>query len=182
MPQGPGTYGSKKGRPSKKKVARGSTSQTRSAEAQVQSHQFAEQYAPMFHTLVTSLKEAAGWPNPNEPMEKEPSKLVKLRTKVISTLPAKAKATGKKVVSRVKKAIGLGDAYIPMYDVVLKNLNEKKKTKKKKDDKWMQKADKSIERRGTEGKCTPMTKPGCTGKALALAKTFHKIAAKRKGK
>jgi len=26
-----------------------------------------------------------------------------------------------------------------------------------------------------------MTKPGCTGKALALAKTFHKIAAKRKG-
>jgi len=51
----------------------------------------------------------------------------------------------------------------------------------KKDKKWMQKADKAIERRGTEGKCTPMTKPGCTGRALALAKTFHKIAAKRKG-
>ena len=46
--------------------------------------------------------------------------------------------------------------------------------------KWMQKASASIKKRGTEGKCTPMTKPGCTGKALALAKTFHKIAAKRK--
>ena len=46
----------------------------------------------------------------------------------------------------------------------------------------MQKASASIKRRGTEGKCTPITKPGCTGKAKALAKTFKKIAAKRKGK
>jgi hypothetical protein len=50
------------------------------------------------------------------------------------------------------------------------------------DKKWMQKASASIKRRGTEGKCTPITKPGCTGKAKALAKTFKKIAAKRKGK
>ena len=36
--------------------------------------------------------------------------------------------------------------------------------------------------RGTEGKCTPITKPGCTGKAKALkAKTFKKMAA-RKGR
>ena len=48
--------------------------------------------------------------------------------------------------------------------------------------KWMQKAAASIKRRGTEGKCTPITKPGCTGRAKALAKTFKKIAAKRKGK
>ena len=41
---------------------------------------------------------------------------------------------------------------------------------------------KSIKARGTEGKCTPITKPGCTGKAKALAKTFKRIAAKRKGK
>jgi len=53
--------------------------------------------------------------------------------------------------------------------------------KKGSNGKWMQKASASIKKRGTEGKCTPMTKPGCTGKALALAKTFHKIAAKRKG-
>jgi len=53
---------------------------------------------------------------------------------------------------------------------------------KAKDGKWMQKAAASIKRRGTEGKCTPITKPGCTGKAKALAKTFKKIAAKRKGK
>lgn len=48
--------------------------------------------------------------------------------------------------------------------------------------KWIQKATASIKRRGTEGKCTPITKPGCTGKAKALAKTFKKMAAKRKKK
>jgi hypothetical protein len=50
------------------------------------------------------------------------------------------------------------------------------------DKKWMQKVSKSIEKRGTKGKCTPITKPGCTGKAKTLAKTFKRIAAKRKGK
>ena len=48
------------------------------------------------------------------------------------------------------------------------------------DGKWMQKVSASIKKRGTEGKCTPITKPGCTGKAKALAKTFKKIAARRK--
>lgn len=47
---------------------------------------------------------------------------------------------------------------------------------------WIQKATASIKRRGTEGKCTPITKPGCTGKAKALAKTFKKMAAARKKK
>jgi hypothetical protein len=46
--------------------------------------------------------------------------------------------------------------------------------------KWIQKANKSIARRGTKGKCTPMSKPGCTGRARALAKTFHKMARNRK--
>ncbi len=32
---------------------------------------------------------------------------------------------------------------------------------KAKDGKWMQKVSASIKRRGTEGKCTPITKPGC---------------------
>jgi hypothetical protein len=58
----------------------------------------------------------------------------------------------------------------------------KSKTVKAKDGKWIQKATASIKKRGTEGKCTPITKPGCTGKAKALAKTFKKIAAKRKAK
>jgi len=48
------------------------------------------------------------------------------------------------------------------------------------DCKWIQKVNKSIKARGTKGKCTPITKPGCTGRAKALAKTFKKIAAKRK--
>jgi hypothetical protein len=53
---------------------------------------------------------------------------------------------------------------------------------KAKDGKWIQKTTASIKRRGTEGKCTPITKPGCTGKAKALAKTFKKIAKSRKNK
>ena len=52
--------------------------------------------------------------------------------------------------------------------------------KKGTDKRWMQKVSASIKKRGTKGKCTPITKPGCTGKAKALAKTFKKIAAKRK--
>ena len=47
---------------------------------------------------------------------------------------------------------------------------------------WIQDATKSIKKRGTKGKCTPITKPGCTGRAKALAKTFKKMAKKRKGK
>ena len=50
------------------------------------------------------------------------------------------------------------------------------------DKKWMQKVSASIKKRGTKGKCTPITKPGCTGRAKALAKTFKKMAAKRKAK
>ena len=46
--------------------------------------------------------------------------------------------------------------------------------------KWIQKVNKSIKARGTKGKCTPITKPGCTGRAKALAKTFKKMAADRK--
>jgi hypothetical protein len=50
----------------------------------------------------------------------------------------------------------------------------------KTDDRWIQKVNKSIKTRGTKGKCTPITKKGCTGRAKALAKTFKKMAKKRK--
>jgi hypothetical protein len=50
------------------------------------------------------------------------------------------------------------------------------------DKKWMQKAAASIKKRGTAGKCTPITKPGCKGKAKVLAKTFKKIAKSNKKK
>jgi len=53
---------------------------------------------------------------------------------------------------------------------------------KKKNKKWIQKVTASIKRRGTKGKCTPITKPGCTGRAKALAKVFKKMAKKRKKK
>lgn len=53
------------------------------------------------------------------------------------------------------------------------------KMTKAKGGKWIQKVTASIKRRGTEGKCTPITKPGCTGRAKALAKTFKKMAKKK---
>ena len=51
----------------------------------------------------------------------------------------------------------------------------------KADKNWIQDVNKSIKKRGTKGKCTPITKKGCTGRAKALAKTFKKMAKKRKG-
>ena len=45
---------------------------------------------------------------------------------------------------------------------------------------WIQNATKSIKKRGTKGKFTPITKKGCTGRAKALAKTFKKMAKKKK--
>lgn len=47
-------------------------------------------------------------------------------------------------------------------------------------DDWIQDAEDDIEKRGTKGKCTPITKKGCTGKAKALAKTFKKMAKRNK--
>ena len=44
---------------------------------------------------------------------------------------------------------------------------------------WIQDATASIKKRGTKGKCTPITKKGCTGRAKALAMTFKKMAKKR---
>ena len=46
-------------------------------------------------------------------------------------------------------------------------------------DKRIQWVTKSIEKRWTKGKCTPITKPWCAGKAKALAKTFKKMASKK---
>lgn len=66
---------------------------------------------------------------------------------------------------------------IPKAKVPMKALEALSKAK---DGKWMQKAAASIKKRGTAGKCTPITKPGCTGKAKTLAKTFKAIAKKNK--
>jgi hypothetical protein len=66
--------------------------------------------------------------------------------------------------------------------VVKKKAKSGANISKAKDGKWMQKAAASIKKRGTAGKCTPITKPGCTGRAKALAKTFKKIAKSNKKK
>ena len=54
--------------------------------------------------------------------------------------------------------------------------------KKGTDKNWIQDVSKSIKKRGTKGKCTPITKKGCTGRAKALAMTFKKMGKARKGK
>tara|TARA_R100000742_G_scaffold3196_1_gene694 strand:- start:3581 stop:3787 length:207 start_codon:yes stop_codon:yes gene_type:complete len=64
---------------------------------------------------------------------------------------------------------------------VKKAASAKKGAKKGKKN-WIQGVNRSIKRRGTKGKCTPITKKGCTGRAKALAKTFKKMAKKRKKK
>ena len=47
------------------------------------------------------------------------------------------------------------------------------------DKNWIQDATASIKKRGTKGKCTPMTKKTCTPPRKALAMTFKKMAKKR---
>jgi hypothetical protein len=79
----------------------------------------------------------------------------------------------KKEKEETKKSVGKND---------LELLKKGGKVKKAKNGKWIQKATASIKKRGTAGKCTPITKPGCTGRAKALAKTFKKMAKARKGK
>jgi hypothetical protein len=51
-----------------------------------------------------------------------------------------------------------------------------------KDKNWIGDVAASIKKRGTAGKCTPITKKGCSGKAKTLAKTFKSMAKKRKAK
>ena len=52
----------------------------------------------------------------------------------------------------------------------------------KKEKHWMQNVNKSIKERGTKGKCIPISKSTCTGKAKTLALTFKKIAKNKKSK
>ena len=79
-----------------------------------------------------------------------------------------------KTTKKSEKSMLLGYKYTD--DQIRASMN------KKKSGGWIKKAADSIKRRGTAGKCTPITKPGCTGRAKALAKTFKKIAKNKKGK
>ena len=102
--------------------------------------------------------------------------------KPVSMLPYKTEVPGSRRPYTNKQK----DSLINSWETKLKKesgkLLKKKNggTVKAKDGMWMQKAAASIKKRGTAGKCTPITKPGCTGRAKALAKTFKKIAKKNK--
>ncbi len=47
---------------------------------------------------------------------------------------------------------------------------------------WIKDVTKGIKAKGTEGKCTLPSKPGCTGKAKILADTFRKLRKRRSKK
>jgi hypothetical protein len=68
-------------------------------------------------------------------------------------------------------------AYTKVQERTLGNMKKGGKVSKNKN--WIGDVTASIKKRGTEGKCTPITKPGCTGKAKTLAKTFKKMAKKK---
>ena len=94
------------------------------------------------------------------------------------------------IPAKRKDDVGVGGYQVPEKDLPSRSKMFKKSRglkeggriglKEGTDKRWMQKVSASIKKRGTKGKCTPITKPGCTGRAKALAKTFKKIAAKRK--
>lgn len=102
----------------------------------------------------------------------------------MATIKKNSKANLSAGPSKVKKRVGPVDPMGQWTGIQERTLGNMKKggTVKAKDGKWIQKATASIKKRGTEGKCTPITKPGCTGRAKALAKTFKKMAKARKGK
>jgi hypothetical protein len=123
-------------------------------------------------------------------------KLIQSAPKMRGALPKKAQAGVKVPVKAKVDYPGYRPPRIPsdsvpknegsirnikkLYDEGVFDDKKSKKSVKAKNGKWMQKAAASIKRRGTAGKCTPITKPGCTGKAKALAKTFKAIAKKNK--
>lgn len=92
------------------------------------------------------------------------------RSKIADKLASERKKSADSLENLAKK-----NKTNPKYKPALKNGG----SVKAKDGKWMQKAAASIKKRGTAGKCTPITKPGCTGKAKTLAKTFRKISKKK---
>jgi hypothetical protein len=95
--------------------------------------------------------------------------------------PSAAYQAGGTVKSTPKAPDKTGD-YITVQKRNLPKAKSGAKLATAKGGKWIQKASASIKRRGTEGKCTPITKPGCTGRAKALAKTFKAMAKRRKNK
>lgn len=94
------------------------------------------------------------------------------RSKIADKLASERRKSSDSLTTVAKK-----NKINPKYKSALKNGGSVAK-----DGKWMQKAAASIKKRGTAGKCTPITKPGCTGKAKTLAKTFKKIAKSNKKK
>jgi hypothetical protein len=80
------------------------------------------------------------------------------------------KATGSKPTGSSTKTVNRNE--VP---AVLKTLKKSKKGGATKDDKWIQKAVNPKHK----GYCTPMSKPTCTPKRKALARTFKAMAKKK---
>lgn len=118
-----------------------------------------------------------------------PKKGVKGGTKAAAKI-AKAKKVGKaKLLKDADKVLSVKDnpdnqvADLPDSEAANTETSDNEKVYNSmtdaKDPDWIQDAEEDIKKRGTEGKCTPITKKGCTGKAKTLAKTFKKMAKKK---
>ena len=84
--------------------------------------------------------------------------------------------------SGYKPALGANRDGYPMGGIPVQGFRSGGRVALKKggsDKNWIQDVNKSIKKRKTKGKCTPITKKGCTGRAKALAMTFKKMAKKR---
>ena len=88
----------------------------------------------------------------------------------------KTESSLKQSKKHAKTKYGVKQFFEPNYNPIRTGFKKGGSVKKN----WIQDVNKSIKKRGTKGKCTPITKKGCTGRAKALAKTFKKMAKKRK--
>ena len=91
----------------------------------------------------------------------------------------KTESSLKQSKKHAKTKYGVKQFFEPNYNPIRSREFRSWRTKKAEGG-WIQDVNKSIKKRGTKGKCTPITKKGCTGRAKALAKTFKKMAKKRK--
>ena len=127
-----------------------------------------------------SFIEQAGGSEKGKPHSTKEGRIASGKRKIIRALQSYSKPGGKKMgLPSRRKDFRTHGRDVPTMAAKGGRIGFKKGGS---DKNWMQKVSASIKQRGTKGKCTPITKPGCTGRAKALARTFKKMGRERKAK
>ena len=127
-----------------------------------------------------SFIEQAGGSEKGKPHSTKEGRIASGKRKIIRALQSYSKPGGKKMgLPSRRKDFRTHGRDVPTMAAKGGRIGFKKGGS---DKNWMQKVSASIKKRGTKGKCTPITKPGCTGRAKALARTFKKMGRERKAK